>query len=1110
MTLSVVTAASARLLLPLLAERVWEEHPDPFAEVVVVVPSAGMRQYVIEELLRHASGQSSGILANVRFMHPREFDKWAVGGEWRDVDDPWDPSHARWELLDILKSEPSAAPRFADAVRPLAYADRLARLFDRYGVHRPEMLVDWNACREAGEEPDLVDDKYRWQFALWCALRSRLGMSPAERSLEPLGPRVGSRTESRVTLFGFQTMSSTRVSLLEAIAEIADIKVLAVQPFEFGGSTASFGAGPVRRSVVDLRNRANDLSRWWGRAALESGLMLSRLATDARRVRRTAPDSLLGRMQRDVESDVQPARPAVGEARTDGSLQVHLCHGATRQVEVARDAILHLLRSDTSLSLRDVLVLCTDLEAFGPLIEPIFGSLGVRAVVGDPVASTRSQTDLALELAMACTSGRCTARNLLDLSALEPVARRFQFSSEDLAAVDGVLSALEVTWGLNDGDRRSAGFGDGYSVGTLRDAIDRALAGILMSASGEDVVTGGIVPHPVGDLAVGIAVAKLDALLASLETLASMHRDKPTLTMGEWADVTRLLATDLLHVAGVDPDADEALTRLALSLTDVGRRLPNLVLGRPEYAALLAETVQAEVERSNQWSDAIRVGSFRRLGGVPARVVVVIGLDADRLCRHASDGDDLVDGDPHVGDLDARSEERLALLGSLMSAESAFVVVADGSSVTTNEEVELAQALTELVGVVAGYVDEVANPSRPLVVRHPRQPFDPVNFGGSSGGSTSNLGDFVDGPWSFDRRTLAITAPGRSPSGKSGHGRILLPLEATPPSMDAAPLTIEELRRAISRPVEVFVRRRLGAREPGDADEGDVQIGLWPGPLDAATLGREALDTVQRGVDLGEWRKSRDLRGGMPHGRLGDVYLDEIGPELGAMLEAAGLTGGPPDVEHRLVEIEVDGAAIVDVVDVIGDRVVDVGYSRAHHESRVASLLRIAALTICEPATDWRATVVRRSERTGRSKGSMAAVENFRINGGSQGERIETARRVLSFAVEMRVRAMRGVVPMFRRWSWTLDDERASAAADDLRRDLSAAPERLVFGGADRAWFESQEGSELDDGLPAARFPALRYAKALGEWWLLGAKVEKKSSDPESKSSTRQRKKAAP
>jgi exodeoxyribonuclease V gamma subunit len=1109
MTLSVVTAASAQLLLPNLAERVWEEQPDPFAEVVVVVPSAGMRQYVIEELLRHSPGPSSRILANVRFMHPREFDNWVVGGHRRERDDPWDPSHVRWELLDVLRSDPAAAPRFAEAVRPLAYADRLARLFDRYGVHRPEMLADWNACRESGDEPELVDDKYHWQFALWCALRSRLGVSPAERSLVPLGPRVSGRSESHITLFGFQTMSTTRVSLLEAIADFDDVKVLAVQPFECGGLTASFHTTPARRSVVDLRNRANDLARWWGRAALESGLMLSRLGSDFGRVKRTAVDSLLGRIQRDVESDVQPARRAVGEARTDGSLQVHLCHGATRQVEVARDAILHLLRSDGSLSLRDVLVLCTDLEAFGPLIEPIFGSLGVKAVVGDPIASTRSQTDLALELTMACTSGRCTARNLLDLAALEPVARRFQLTSEDLAAVDGVLSALDVTWGLNDSDRRSAGFDDGYAVGTLRDAIDRALAGILMSASGEEVAAGGIVPHPIGDLGVGVAVAKLDALLASLETLASMQRDKPSLTIGEWADVTRVLATDLLHIVDVDPDADEALTRLALRLTDVGRRLPHLVLGRSEYATLLAETVHAEVERSNQWTDAIRVGSFHRLGGVPARVVVVIGLDADRLSKHGSDGDDLVDGDPHVGDVDARSEERLVLLGSLMSAESAFVVVADGSSVTTNEEVELAQALTELIGVVAGYVDTVVNSSRPLVVRHPRQPFDPVNFGGPLRGGASNLGEFVDGPWSFDRRTLVIATPGRSPRGQSWDGRILLPHEATSPSMDAPSLTIDDLRRAISRPVEVFVRRRLGAREPGDTEEGDALIGLWPGPVDAANLGREALDAAQRGVDLREWRLSRDLRGGMPHGRLGDVYLEELGPEIGAMLEAAGLTGGAPDVVRRMVEIEVDGADIVDVVEVIGDRIVDIGYSRAHPESRVASLLRIAALTICEPATDWRATVVRRADKTGKPKGSKAAVENFRINGASPDERIETARRVLAFAVDMRARAMRGVVPMFRRSSWSIVGGSASMAASDLDRDLSAAPERLVFGGADLAWFESQEASELDDGLPAAHFPARRYALALDEWWRLSARVEPKSSDSESKSRTRQRKKTA-
>ena len=58
----------------------------------------------------------------------------------------------------------------------------------------------------------------------------------------------------------------------------------------------------------------------------------------------------------------------------DRSLQVHACHGRARQVEVVRDAILHLLADDPTLEPRDVIVMCPDIETFAPLIHATFGA----------------------------------------------------------------------------------------------------------------------------------------------------------------------------------------------------------------------------------------------------------------------------------------------------------------------------------------------------------------------------------------------------------------------------------------------------------------------------------------------------------------------------------------------------------------------------------------------------------------------------------------------------------------------------------------------------------------------------------------------------------------
>ena len=77
--------------------------------------------------------------------------------------------------------------------------------------------------------------------------------------------------------------------------------------------------------------------------------------------------------------------PALAAATTptaprsdDDSIQVHACHGRARQVEVLRDAVLHLLEDDPTLEPRDMIVMCPDIETFAPLIQATFGATTSR------------------------------------------------------------------------------------------------------------------------------------------------------------------------------------------------------------------------------------------------------------------------------------------------------------------------------------------------------------------------------------------------------------------------------------------------------------------------------------------------------------------------------------------------------------------------------------------------------------------------------------------------------------------------------------------------------------------------------------------------------------
>src|SRR6185369_10958581 len=93
----------------------------------------------------------------------------------------------------------------------------------------------------------------------------------------------------------------------------------------------------------------------------------------------TPSRTLLAQLQADVEADREPAPGPI--LPTDRTVQLHACHGTTRQLEVLRDALSHLFAADPTLLARDVAVLCPDLPRFAPLIESVFGRGGLPVPV---------------------------------------------------------------------------------------------------------------------------------------------------------------------------------------------------------------------------------------------------------------------------------------------------------------------------------------------------------------------------------------------------------------------------------------------------------------------------------------------------------------------------------------------------------------------------------------------------------------------------------------------------------------------------------------------------------------------------------------------------------
>ena len=760
-------AERADALVVALGGVVVDPLDDPMAAEVVAVPTRGVERWLAQRLstrLGASAGRADGVCANIDFPYPGSLIGEAVAaatGVERDAD-PWVASRSVWPLLEVIDAalgEPWLDPLasylgataaeaeddptfFGRRARRFGSARHLADLYDRYGVHRPAMLRAWAMKDDVDGAGRPLAPQWAWQAELWRRLRDRIGLaSPAER-LDDACTSLRARPAvvdlpGRLSLFGLTRLPASFLAVLRALAEHREVHLFLLHPSAVLWDRIVERVGP-RASVVPRPSDptanlpANPLLTSWGRDAREMQLVLTAGAADGELAGdshgevpiadrhhpiEASETTLLQRIQAAVRADrPPPGLPLAGRDDRgvldpgDTSLAVHACHGRGRQVEVVRDAILHLLAADPTLEPRDIVVMCPDIEAFAPLIHATFGAAeGIddssdEATAGGTAGPTR--VDLRVRLAnrslrqtnpvlgviaevLALASGRVTAAQVLDLASREPVRRRFRFDDDDLARAEEWVAAACVRWGL-DAAHRSPYKLDALEANTWRAGLDRLLLGVAMAEEGHRLV-GGVLP--VDD--VNSSDIDLAGRLAELLDRLTVALDRLTVAqpIAAWAAaladaaamLTATTTADSWQPAELRHLLDEMAPESGGGESGGGGAGPQLTL--PEIRALLADRLRGRPTRANFRTGHLTMCTLVPMRSVPHRVVCLLGLDDGVFPRKIDvDDDDLVAADARVGDRDPRSEDRQLLLDALLAAESHLIITYSGRDERTNAE----------------------------------------------------------------------------------------------------------------------------------------------------------------------------------------------------------------------------------------------------------------------------------------------------------------------------------------------------------------------------------------------------------------------------------------
>jgi exodeoxyribonuclease V gamma subunit len=521
----------------------------------------------------------------------------------------------------------------------------------------------------------------------------------------------------------------------------------------------------------------------------------------------------------------------------DRSIEVHLCHSRTRELEVLHDRLLGIFKGPKPPRPDEIVVLTPELAACAPLIEAVFGAAPPERRIPWRItglgATEENQAAQALDWLLALAAGRAPASRIFDLLQHPLVAAHFGLDETGLGQIRAWMDSSGIRWGLDTGQVRAIGASGEH---TLETGIDRLfLSWAAGSAAGRAPFAGHIgathAPQGSAGLTLGAfwryarALGRLRAELLqthNAEGWRAILLDALTTLIGEATEHAE-------EIRNVRETINTLADDIASGLGAASSTLPLDVI-RPALAARLNESARGGVP-----GGAVTFSALPALRGLPYRVICVIGLDSDAFpSRARTDEFDLMAAHPQKGDRQRHIDERNLFLDIVLAARDILHLSCVGRSVRDNTELPPSILVDELLDTLAaacaenpGQTSSLAIARAKLSVQHPLQAFSPAYFvPDKEDKRLENFrSEYAEALTIRMRREQARSATAKPPHQTIQNNPDAITVPAffnaplPPPPEDWRCVDLSQIKRFFNNPGRFLLRERLGLDLPWDNDE---------------------------------------------------------------------------------------------------------------------------------------------------------------------------------------------------------------------------------------------------------------------------------------------------
>ena len=866
-------------LVDQLADLLPLSNQSAFTPDNIVVPHPGLRRWLTLWL-----AERLGICANVQFPLPARL----IWDLFRatDVDLPeqsaFTPDILHWRilaLLDQFQQDQRFAPinAYLEASSELdcyQLASRIAEIFDQYLIYRPDWLTAW----EAGESKVKGDE---WQAELWRRLATEQAgphWIHLQQAFEQilLDERQDGLPEQLV-LFGISSLSPAYLQLINRLAQRMDVHLFLLNPCQAYWTEIVSRPEQARQQVASdgmelYLEVGNPLLASLGRQGRDFFASIFELDPGSEtQFEAPTEESQLASLQREILN-----LETAADSAPDGSIRIHACHSAMREVEVLRDQLLELFQQHPDLVPEDVLVMTPDIDSYAPAIDAVFSEPEQSPYLPYSIVGRQQfQTDPAVRCFFALlqtAQGRMTASEVVALLEFRTLRHRFDITDEALPRITQWIEQSAIRWGRDDKALARLGL-PGDTQNSWQAGIERLLLSYAMGD--EPQLFSGILPS--GDVE-GSEAAILGGLSEFLQALFelsdALNASRPVTV---WCDYLRY---QLERFFQPDEQVDE-LAAIRAALESVQSQVEAAGFDQPVGIELLTthlkQVVEAPSAGTAQGGRGIIFGPPATLRALPAAVVCMIGMNDNAFPREQHPlGFDLIAQWPRLGDRSRRADDRYLFLETLLSARRCLYISYTGQDQRDNQPLPPSELVNELLDYLG---------RDGLLVHHPLQPFSHRYFSANS--------------------DLFSYSSQMCEAGQIKSGAVI---ETTPffseplpePEAQWRQVSIQQLLGFYASPARYLLRRRLGIR----LDEGEGLLEeREPFELDylaEISLKERMLQSGDRQL-LYEWESAS---GHLPQGEPGRAIFDGNWSQVEAFKQRMSELQLPVGAEHPAIEID--------------------------------------------------------------------------------------------------------------------------------------------------------------------------------------------------------------